>query len=81
MVKNGVQEVEDDAMNDTATNDTAQDRSAVTACAVCETAAPSEPPPFIWSSAVERGRRLWTCERCARENIRSIEGKLDSAWW
>lgn len=76
MVKNVVQEVEDDAMNDTA-----QDQSTVTTCAVCSTAAPSEPPPFTWSSAVERGRRLWTCERCSRENIRSIEGKLDSAWW
>jgi len=24
---------------------------------------------------------VWTCASCARENIRSIEGQLDSPWW
>jgi hypothetical protein len=37
--------------------------------------------PVTWSAAVESGRRVWTCERCARENVRSIEAKLDSSWW
>jgi hypothetical protein len=37
--------------------------------------------PVTGSASVEGGRRLWTCERCAREHLRSIEGKLDSAWW
>jgi len=50
-------------------------------CAVCGTPAPSQPPPFTWSTAIHQGRREWTCERCSRENIRSIEGKLDPAWW
>lgn len=34
-----------------------------------------------WSRSVERGRTMWTCERCSRENLRSIESKLDPAWW
>ena len=29
----------------------------------------------------EKSRQVWTCDRCSRENLRSIEGKLDSAWW
>jgi hypothetical protein len=50
-------------------------------CATCGAVAASDPPPLTWSAGIERGRRLWACERCMRENIRSIEGKLDSAWW
>jgi DNA-directed RNA polymerase subunit RPC12/RpoP len=34
-----------------------------------------------WVLGVENGRQVWTCDRCSRENLRSIEGKLDSAWW
>jgi len=34
-----------------------------------------------WVLGVENGRKVWTCDRCSRENLRSIEGKLDSAWW
>ena len=30
---------------------------------------------------VENGRKVWTCDRCSRENLRSNEGKLDSVWW
>ncbi len=52
-----------------------------TTCFVCRAPSPSEPAPFTWSVSVERGRREWTCEPCVRANIRSIEGKLDSAWW
>ena len=36
---------------------------------------------LIWVLGVENGRKVWTCGRCSRENLRSIEGKLDSAWW
>ena len=29
-----------------------------------------------------RARRcVWTCERCSRAHLRSIEAKLDQAWW
>ncbi len=34
-----------------------------------------------WVRGVERGRPVWTCPTCSRENLRSIEGKLDSQWW
>ena len=34
-----------------------------------------------WVLGIENGRQVWTCDRCGRENLRSIEGKLDSAWW
>jgi hypothetical protein len=34
-----------------------------------------------WVLGVENGRQVWTCELCSREHLRSIEGKLDSAWW
>jgi hypothetical protein len=30
---------------------------------------------------LEDGRQMWTCEACSREHLRSIEGKLDAAWW
>jgi hypothetical protein len=50
------------------------------ACATCGAVATGS-VPVTWSAAVESGRRVWTCERCARENVRSIEAKLDSSWW
>ncbi len=41
----------------------------------------AEPLPLTWSTAVE-GERRWTyCDRCSRENLRSIESKLDPEWW
>ena len=36
---------------------------------------------LTWTRGVENGRAVWTCETCSREHLRSIEGKLDSAWW
>jgi hypothetical protein len=48
-------------------------------CSVCgETAAE---PPLSWSSQVSARGTTWLCERCTRDNLRSIEGKLDEAWW
>ena len=35
----------------------------------------------IWVRGRENGRQVWTCEACSREHLRSIEGKLDTAWW
>ena len=48
-------------------------------CARCGQAATE--PPITWSTSVERGRLLYFCDRCSRENVRAIEGKLDSEWW
>ncbi|GAB2698560.1 hypothetical protein [Thalassiella azotivora] len=50
-------------------------------CHRCGTRAPSEPPPLGWSGGTERGRPVWVCERCTRDNLRSIEGKLSPDWW
>ena len=38
-------------------------------------------PVSAGCSGIENGQQVWTCDRCSRENLRSIEGKLDSAWW
>jgi hypothetical protein len=49
-------------------------------CAWC--GATADPTPLTWSMSVtERGREEWLCEQCSRQNVRSIEGRLDSAWW
>jgi hypothetical protein len=37
--------------------------------------------PLTWATSVERGVTRFYCERCSRENVRGIEGKLDSDWW
>jgi hypothetical protein len=59
-------------------------------CSWC--GAVADPPPPTWSLSTDermaegrpdgptRGPE-WLCEKCTRENIRNIEGKLDSAWW
>ena len=49
-------------------------------CAVCGTTGPDGPPP-TWSSQTGARGTTWLCERCTRENLRSIEGRLDEAWW
>lgn len=36
---------------------------------------------LTWSRGTENGREVWTCAACSRRHLRSIEGKLDSAWW
>jgi hypothetical protein len=48
-------------------------------CSVCGTTV--DEPPLTWSMQVSERGQTWLCETCARENLRSIEGKLDEAWW
>ncbi|MFI9600791.1 hypothetical protein ACIHCX_13030 [Streptomyces sp. NPDC052043] len=48
-------------------------------CARCGT--PAEGLPPTWTCSVESGTRRHFCDACSRENLRSIEGRLDSAWW
>ncbi len=50
-------------------------------CAWCGVTAPSPTLPLTWVTSVENDRQLVYCDRCAREHVRAIEGKLDSAWW
>ena len=37
--------------------------------------------PASWSLQVAAGGRTWLCDRCTRGHLRSIEAKLDDAWW
>ncbi len=37
--------------------------------------------PVTWTCSVENGSRHYFCDDCARANLRSIESRLDSAWW
>ncbi|MEU7662700.1 hypothetical protein [Streptomyces lincolnensis] len=48
-------------------------------CARCGT--PAEGPQPTWTCSVENGVRQYFCDTCSRENLRAIEGRLDSAWW
>ncbi|MCE7050500.1 hypothetical protein [Streptomyces purpurascens] len=48
-------------------------------CARCGTSA--EAPRLTWTCSVEHSARRDFCETCSRENLRSIEGRLDSDWW
>jgi hypothetical protein len=51
----------------------------VVTCARC--GATEEQQPLTWSTSVERGRTVHYCDRCSRENVRAIEGRLDTEWW
>ncbi|MFF4904774.1 hypothetical protein [Streptomyces sp. NPDC001260] len=48
-------------------------------CARC--GARAEEPRPTWTFSVEDGVRRHYCDACSRENLRAIEGRLDSAWW
>ncbi len=48
-------------------------------CALC--GATEERLPVTWTCSVEGGERRYLCDRCARTHLRSIEGRLDTAWW
>lgn len=37
--------------------------------------------PLTWTCSVENRRRVYFCDACGRRHLRSIEGRLDSAWW
>jgi DNA-directed RNA polymerase subunit RPC12/RpoP len=51
-------------------------------CATCGRTPDDEAAACLtWMRGLENGRVVWTCERCSREHLRSIEGKLDSPWW
>ncbi|MYS21118.1 hypothetical protein GA0115240_12565 [Streptomyces sp. DvalAA-14] len=50
-----------------------------TTCARCGHTA--EGLPLTWVCSVENGGRLYFCDDCARRHLRSIEARLDSAWW
>ena len=49
-------------------------------CHVCGTVA-GDSLPLTWSTSTGAGGLQVLCEACTREHLRSIEGKLDEAWW
>ena len=53
-------------------------------CATCGTSPKDDAAGLAritWTHGIENGRDVWTCDACSRTHLRSIEGKLDSAWW
>ncbi|GAA4411687.1 hypothetical protein GCM10023168_32730 [Fodinibacter luteus] len=64
---------------------TASDAGRDVVCATCGAAPGDEDALALaritWTRGVENGRDTWTCDTCSRRHLRSIEGKLDSAWW
>lgn len=56
--------------------------AASVVCATCGATPEDEGVARLtWSRGTENGRDVWTCDQCSRRHLRSIEGKLDSAWW
>lgn len=50
-------------------------------CAWCGAVAESD-PPLGWSTSRERdGVLRHYCAKCSRDNVRGMEGRLDSEWW
>ncbi|MGH3749789.1 MAG: hypothetical protein ACRDT8_20590 [Micromonosporaceae bacterium] len=48
-------------------------------CAGCDRTGSAETAPLTWSRHVDApgAQPRWLCDRCTRENLREIEGKLD----
>jgi hypothetical protein len=56
--------------------------AATVTCATCGRTASADGNVLLtWVRGVEGGRETWTCDVCSRQHLRSIEGKLDTAWW
>ena len=51
------------------------------ACSSCGRVTSRAEALLSWSRGTERGRTTWTCGSCSRDHVRSIESKLDPAWW
>ena len=57
---------------------------AAFACGTCGSSPEQEEQALArltWTRGTENGRVVWTCPTCTRAHARSIEGKLDPAWW
>ncbi len=50
-------------------------------CDFCGTTADGDSAPLTWSTAVENGRAKVYCDRCSRDHLRAMEGKLDAEYW
>ncbi|MEJ7647924.1 MAG: hypothetical protein WKF57_02580 [Nakamurella sp.] len=49
-------------------------------CALCGTHA--DPMPMTWLTEFDAGTGTrHYCDRCSRDNLRSVEAKLSPEWW
>ena len=49
----------------------------VVTCDLCGATHEGEAPPLTWSLSMERGQAKRYCDRCTRDQLRLMEGKLD----
>jgi hypothetical protein len=68
-----------EAVETTVVESTAVESVESYVCARC--GATAEGLPLTWICSVENHERRYFCDACARRHLRSIEGRLDSAWW
>jgi rubredoxin len=66
---------------DQKTRETASEDPAESAAVCARCGATRQRLPVTWTCSVEGGDRRYFCDECARTHLRSIEGRLDSAWW
>jgi hypothetical protein len=52
-----------------------------TTCDFCGRQESDDAATLTWTTAVEHGRLRRFCDRCSREHLRAMEGKLDSEHW
>ncbi len=50
-------------------------------CDNCGALAGADDALLGWVTSVEDGEMRRYCDRCARENARAIEARLDPLWW
>jgi len=55
--------------------------SSTLTCDLCGRTAPEAEAGLTWTVSVENGRRRRYCDRCSREHLRSMEGRLDSEYF
>jgi hypothetical protein len=53
----------------------------VKTCDFCGRREADDAKTLTWSTAAENGRTKSYCDRCSREHLRAMEGKLDSEYW
>ena len=55
------------------------DQQGPVRCALCGRTAPNQ--PLTWTTSIEGGETRLYCERCSRDNVRAMEGRLDAEWF
>ena len=50
-------------------------------CDLCGKPSDGDQPSLNWSLAMERGQVKRYCEECTRQNLRSMEGRLQPEHW